>query len=66
MELCKEVKTAMCMPVHDPSCGCYRACSCGIIRTVEDEIQMLESARQRMETQIMMTERRIEELKKKI
>jgi hypothetical protein len=56
----------MCAPVHDPSCGCYGSCSCVVIRTVGDEIQMLESARQRMQTQIKMTEMRIEDLRKKI
>jgi hypothetical protein len=41
------------------SCGCVTAL------TIEDEIKMLEAGRQRMQVQINMTDRRIEELKKK-
>ncbi|MGB9929791.1 MAG: hypothetical protein ACPK85_15565 [Methanosarcina sp.] len=41
-------------------------CGCLSNLTIEDEIKMLEAGRQRMQVQISMIERKIEELKKKI
>ncbi|GEM_PF-3512753 len=36
------------------------------VLSIEDEIKLLEAGRQRMQVRLGMTERRIEELKKKI
>jgi len=54
----------MCAPVKDRSCNCFGSCGCVAIKT-DDELQMLEAARQRMQVRMNITERRIEELKKK-
>jgi len=55
----------MCAPVHNQSCNCLGTCGCVSTLTIEDEIKMLEAGRQRMQVQINVIERRIEELKKK-
>ncbi len=55
----------MCAPVQDRSCNCFGSCGCVSNLTIEDEISMLESARQRMQVQINAMDRRIEGLKKK-
>jgi hypothetical protein len=56
----------MCSPVKNQSCTCLVNCDYVSTLTIEDEIKILEADRQRMQVQINIIERRIEELKKKI
>lgn len=56
----------MCTPVHTPTCTCSHMCGCMNTLSIEDEITMLESGKQRIQVQMNMMERRIEELKKKV
>jgi hypothetical protein len=56
----------MCAPVQNQSCNCSCTCGCVSALTIEDEIKLLEAGKQRMQVQINMIERRIEELKKTI
>jgi hypothetical protein len=62
----REVKSTMCVPVQNQSCNWLGTCCCVSTHTIEDEIKMLEAGRKRMQVQINMTDRRIEELKKQI
>jgi hypothetical protein len=61
-----EVKSTMCVNVQNQSCDCAGRCGCVNILSIEDEIKLLEADRQRMQVRLGITERRIEELKKKI
>ncbi len=54
----------MCIPVRNPSCNCASPCGCLNTPSIDDEINLLEANRQRMQIQLEITERKIEGLKK--
>ena len=56
----------MCTSIQPQSCGCTETCGCMVPFSVEDEIKMLESEKQRTQVRLDMIERRLTGLKKAV